>query len=822
MFPRWLRLTVSLLAFGLLVVGLFVFVPLFRSLPDRGGRLTFPGLAGISAIQRDRDGAVRISANSRRDAAKLLGFAHAQDRFFQMDCLRRIGAGELAELFGPAALPADRTHRRHRLRAVARAAVERLPEPQREIIEDYTLGVNAGLAELATAPFEYALLRTRPARWQAEDSLLVLAAMALATQRTDGAPELSRAVVRDLFAPATAEFLLSAADDFDAALDGSQLSAPALPAAPEFLTAELPARPAAQPPNPEAAPAPAPEQAGNDDFASRFFAAWSAPLRHGPDEAPGGNAVAIHGMRGVRPLALLANTINLPLAVPNLWYRTEMVWRTDPRHIRNLDGITLPGLPLLVAGSNGALAWGFTAAAADTADLVVLETDPANLRRYRTPDGWRELETCTETIAVRAAAPETFTFDSTIWGPVVGADHRGRPVALRWAMAEASAYDLQLSALESVNSARAALAFAKKSGMPQLNLIVADSDGNIGWSVTGPLPRRVGFDGATPTSWADGTARWDGPLPIDQYPLIYNPPSGRIWSADNRMVGGADLALLGNGGHQLGARARQIRHRLAALKELSPAALLELQFDVRGLYLERWQQLLLATLDASATTAHPARAELRQLAENWGGQAVPDSAGYRLVRDFRAAVLREADRLVFDRCRAAQPAFDSATLPLDRIVFSLASQQPAGWHPDGATGWRTLLLTAADSTIVAAGGPGKLAQHTLGKTNHLAMRHPLSRTLPGLGLFLDMASAPLPGDPLVVRAQSATFGASVRLVVQPGWEAGSLIQLPGGQSANPLSPYYSDGHAAWLRDEPSPLQPGKVDSHMVLNPPKDD
>ncbi len=812
MFPRWLRLPVTILAFSAVVAALFVLVPLYRSLPDRSGRITIPRLAGSSALQRDNHGVLRVSANSRRDVAKLLGFAHAQDRFFQMDLLRRTAAGELAELLGPAALPLDRHHRRFRLREVARAALDQLPETHRELVEDYALGVGTGLFELESEPFEYLLLRTKPARWKAEDTFLVVASMALLLQHPDGTPELSRQIVRDVFDPATAAFLLSAADDFDAALDDSVLPAPALPPAPGYTGASFtPAMPAAAPTSASAAPA---------DLGARLFTAWSRAFRRTADAAPGSNAFAIRGLRGQSPVALLANDLHLPLAVPNIWYRAQLAWRTDPTHVRTLDGVTLPGLPFLVAGTNSGMAWGFTDAHADTTDLIVLETDPANPRRYRTPEGWRELETQTETIAVRGATPETFTFDRTIWGPVFGTDHHGRRLALRWVMADPAAYDLQFANFETLNSARAALAFAKSAGMPQLNFLAADRDGNLGWTVAGRLPRRVGLDGSTPVSWADGTARWDGWLPLEQHPQVYNPASGKLWSANNRMLAPESLGALGDARFAHGARASRIRDRLAELKEFTPHALLDIQLDVRGLYLERWQQLLLATIDPAATAAAPARATLRSLAENWGGQAVPDSAGYRIVHEFRTVVKREVDSLVFARCRAAFPDFDSGSLSLDRIAFTLASQRPPAWHPEGTSGWEKLLLDAADAVVASAGGAEQLSQYTWGEANRLAMRHPLSTAFPWLGRFLDMPADPLPGDTLVVRVQRRDFGSTVRFVIQPGWEEGSLLHMPGGQSAHPLSPYYSDDHDAWLHGEAAPLQPRKAEDHMVLGPPK--
>jgi penicillin amidase len=526
----------------------------------------------------------------------------------------------------------------------------------------------------------------------------------------------------------------------------------------------------------------------------------------------------VSGQQGERRATLLANSIDLPLALPNLWYRAQITWRVDPLHNREIDGITIPGLPMLIAGSNGSVAWGFTASGVDTSDLVVVETDPANPQRYRTPDGWREFDTHSETIAVRNAAAETLTFRSTLWGPVIGTDHRGRTLALKWIMADPTAYNLQLAGIENVNSARSALAFAKSSGMPQLNIVVADRDGSIGWTIAGRLPKRLGFDGSSPVSWADGTARWDGWLTSDRYPQVFNPRGGMIWATGNRMVGGESLGLLGDGGYQSGASARRLRERLGELKQLTPEALMQIQFDDRARQLDRWQEMLLAAIPPEAVAQDFGRAELRRLAAGWGGRAVPESAGYRLVRDFRAAVEQRIDTLVFARCRSMLPAFDSTSLQRERILYSLASQQPAGWLPAGHPGWKALIDDSITAVISEAGGPLRLGEHTWGKANHLSMRHPLSAAMPWLGRFLDMSAAPLPGDTGLVRTQTTDFGATVRMAVQPGWEAGSLLHMPGGQSAHPLSPYYSAGHKDWVGGEPTPLQPGRVEDHLLFVP----
>lgn len=189
------------------------------------------------------------------------------------------------------------------------------------------------------------------------------------------------------------------------------------------------------------------------------------------------------------------------------------------------------------------------------------------------------------------------------------------------------------------------------------------------------------------------------------------------------------------------------------------------------------------------------------------------------MHDFRATVIARVDHLLFARCRAALPAFDASTLPLDRIAFTLVRHQPAGWHPDGAPGWAKLLLDSADTVIAEAGGANRLAQHTWGDANRVAMQHPLSAEFPRLARFLDAAAEPLPGDPETVRAQAPGLGTTFRLAIRPGWEAGSLLHMPGGQSAHPLSPYFFDGHQSWLKGEPTPLQPGRTEDSLVFRPP---
>ena len=172
----FLRLAGALILLGA-ILGIVVWLALRASLPQIDGELVVDGLDDAAVIARDADGIPVIRASSRRDLAFATGFAHGQDRFFQMDLIRRQAAGELAELFGAVAINADKRNRFHRFRSRAQAVWRSTPTAERELMEAYTAGVNAGLASLDVRPWEYVVLRLAPEPWQPEDSLLVMYSM---------------------------------------------------------------------------------------------------------------------------------------------------------------------------------------------------------------------------------------------------------------------------------------------------------------------------------------------------------------------------------------------------------------------------------------------------------------------------------------------------------------------------------------------------------------------------------------------------------------------------------------------------------------------
>lgn len=816
---RWLLLLAAaavVLAAALLLWG---WSELRGSRPRLTGEAALPGLSAPVTVARDSLGVPDVRAAGWLDAARALGFLHAQERFFQMDLQRRRPAGELSALAGRMTLRLDRDLRRHQFRRRAEAALARCAPRQRELLDAYAAGVNAGLRALRRPPFEYRLLRARPAPWRAEDSFLVLFSMfdLLSAENESSLRTLFAALPRPL-----AEFLAPQGTEWDAPLLGGPLPEPPLPG-PETLDLRRgwPGRAPAE--TARGAP-PVTAARSARDVSAPPPAVPPSPRAAAEPFRRGSNNWALAGWRARHGGALLANDMHLGHDVPNIWYRACLSWPG-----RRLVGVTLPGVPGVVAGSNGEVAWGFTNSYSDFIDLVVVEPDPADTSRYLAPGGPLPFGRERETIAVHGGAPDTLEIVTTVWGPLWRRDHLGRPLALRWSAHDTAAVNLRLLDLADVRTVDDALALAPLCGIPPQNLVCADRDGRIGWTIAGRLPRRAGWDGRLPVSWADGRCRWEGWVSPQEMPRVVDPPDGQVWTANARVVDAANLAVLGDGGYGLGARARQIRDGLSALGPADERAMLDLQLDDRALFLERWRALLLDLLSPQAVAAAPLRAELRALVDStWTGRASPASAGYRLVRGFRGWTRLLVLGWLTEPCRAADPAFDLGQLTQwEGPVWRLVTERPAHLLDPRFASWEAALLAAADSTTAELTRSGRpLASRTWGERNTLRMRHPLSASVgaaaPALAAriarWLDMPAQALPGDAQMPRVQSPREGASERLVVSPGREEQGLFHMPGGQSGHPLSPYYRRGHRAWVEGAPTPLLPGATVWSLRLRP----
>ena len=798
------------------VVGLAVLVLLLGllalrgSLPRLDGQVHLDGLQETVTVSRDRLGVVAIEARGRLDAARALGYVHAQDRFFQMDLQRRKAAGELAALLGPALLDSDRDTRRHRFRHRAEAVLAAADSTQRAIVQAYCEGVNAGLADLRVRPFEYLLLRRKPEPWRPADVILTLDVMSLDLSLSTAEAEKVWGEVRDLLSPGLARLLLPRGNRWEAPLQAGGVEGVVLPTAEELdrsgnasSTGDLGGPHDSSPAGATVRP---PFGVGRSSSLSRH-------------DTAGSNNWAIAGRLSAHGGAILANDMHLHLGLPNIWYRVQMSWRDGDRP-RRIVGVSLPGAPLVVVGSNGQVAWGFTNSNGDWADLVILETDPADSARYRTPDGWKRMERITEIIEVAGAAADTLWVRGTIWGPVWTRDLAGRPMALRWTAHDPQAVNLNLLKLETAATVDEVVELAPTVGIPQQNLVCADRGGHIGWTIAGAIPRRVGWDGRLPVSWADGRHRWDGYRDPSRQSKVIDPEEGRLWTANNRVVAGEDLRAIGDGGYALGVRARQIRDDLRALDQPGEEDLLAVQLDDRAVFMAQWRDLVLEVLRRRPPAGDGPRQRFLQVVRDaWTGRAEVESVAYRLVREFSSSCVDGIYRWLTAPCRRADPSFRSWWLPYRHAVaWKLLTERPEWLLPPGYRDWDAFMLEAVDRVMAeATAGGSPVEEYTWGGANRVDIFHPFVHLMPSLRRWLAAPVRPLPGDSFMPRVQHPHSGASERLVVSPGREEDGLFHMPGGQSGHPLSPFFLAGHRAWEEGAATPLLPGLSTHRLELS-----
>ncbi len=438
---------------------------------------------------------------------------------------------------------------------------------------------------------------------------------------------------------------------------------------------------------------------------------------------------------------------------------------------------------------------------------------------YLTPEGPKEFERVTESILVAGAPPRPLEILNTIWGPVIDRDHNGQLRAYQWTAHDPEAVNLRLLDLENANTIEEAVAVAHAAGAPPQNAMIADRTGRIAWTVAGRIPKRVGFEGRLPVNRSDASRKWDGWVRDADVPRVIDPPSGRLWTANARVVSGPMLAVMGEGNYPLGARAKQIRDGLFAKEKFKAEDFMDIQLDNRAVFLDRWQALALATLDDAGLARDERMREADVLVANWGGRAAVDSVGYRIVKAFRLATL--------DRAMApliAPAVKKDAKFRYSRIwqnegpLWALVSKRPPHLLDPRFADWNALLADAMRAVVSELTKDGrKLKERTWGERNASRIRHPLSSAVPALSRFLDMKSDPLPGDDHMPRVLSPNNGASERFVVSPGAEEKGLFHMPVGQSSHPLSPYFGAGHEAWVKGEKTPFLPGPTRYLLTLH-----
>lgn len=764
-----------------------LYLRLYLSRPLLNGRVEVRDIRARVTIKRDAAGIPVVSGSTRGDVAFGLGFLHAQERYFQMDMSRRSAAGELAELLGKRFLSADRRTRLHQFRSRAERTYASLGDDERELLDSYAAGVRAGLRTLRAAPLEYLILRSGPAEWRSEDTLLIAFNLYRLLQDERADQDFNRHLLYASLPSSVADFLApEGSPEWDAPLVGPPTQ-PARVPGPEVL-----------------------------DF-RRDPPKRIPHLRLRPTHAPGSNAWAVSAEHTRGGRAIVANDMHLPFNMPPIFYRATLHAEGRGR----LSGVTVPGFPFLLAGTNGEIAWGLTNAAVDSVDLVRLDQTGLPPDAYRTAEGVKPFESEREIIRVRGGPDVELTVRKTLWGPVARKTRDGVLFAQSWLAYRADAVNLAWRDLETAASVAEAMEAANRIGTPTLAVVVGDCHGDAGWTLAGPLPRRAKGAGlSSPSSSSERNEDRHDAAQSRSYPRLRSPQFSRVWAANALSITGGEFGeLLSGGYHVCGARASQIRDALTALDAADEGSMLSIQRDDRALFLSRWRELFIRTL-RSPKAGHAHLSKVCDALEHWDGRASAGSVAYRLLRQFRETVERLTFEPFISIVRARQGQFDllSVTDHLESPLWQLLTERPAHLLPPWFDDWDSLTAAAAAEVLDAVPEGEPLRSFVWGGVNTLSMRHALSPFVPLIGRLFDAPREPLDGDLNMPLAQTSRHGPIFRFVISPGHDESAIAQMAGGQAGNPLTPYYLSGHTDWLKGTPSPLRPGPARYELTLDP----
>ena len=761
-----------------------------RSLPTQDGEVRLPELSAPATIEFDHLGIPTVTAGDRTDAYRALGLLHARDRLFQMDLMRRKSAGRLAEIFGENALPTDQEQRTLGLERVSAAILAALPPEQRAVLDAYAAGVNSHIAQAQVFPPEFRFLGYRPEAWRAEDSLLVGLGMFQTLSGDQEKDERMLTAMESRLPPEVTAFLTPDTDEYTKVFLGGNESR--------------------RPPQPVPAEALARLIDENNGQLARLTAVDPDPV------SLGSNNWAVSGRKTADGRAMIAADMHLPLGVPNVWYRARLRYSGV-----DLAGTTLPGVPVMVVGSNGHVAWGFTNVDGDFLDLVGLEINPQNPEEYRTPEGWRRFDTRRETIVVKDGPTVSVELQSTVFGPVLQRPLLGRPVALRWTALDPAAVNLNLMDMDAADSLEQGMRVVNNTGAPPQNVVLADDRGRIGWTYMGFFPRRRGLDGSVSRSWADGRAGWDGFIPPEQLPRVVDPPEGFLATANNRTVGKDYPYVIGHS-FSNGYRAHRIRQRLGTQDQWTEADMLALQLDTTSEFYEFYRRLALELLAGDTVRTDPTLVDAAGAIQAWNGRLDPDSRGIGLLVRWRKHLAQAVFAPVVNRCSTAEPDFSyqwrQQETPLRELLQQrLPATLPDRRHPD----WNSFLLATLRQSIAdikREQGSDSVEELTWGRVNAIRIQHPFSRALAAAGLFLDMPEQAGACNSFCLKVLYGVHGASERLVVSPNHPEDGILHMPGGQSGHSFSPHYRDQQAAWATGKPLPFLPGKAEHSLRLMP----
>ncbi|MGB9178615.1 MAG: penicillin acylase family protein [Pyrinomonadaceae bacterium] len=791
-------LILAALAFKLRLLLFFLVslpIKLRASMPRLEQRATLADLDETVTVTFDRFGIPTINALSRLDAMRALGYVSARDRLFQMDMLKRAAAGRMSEVVGRALLEKDTRQRIIGFNRVAQEIVSRLPEDQREILQAYSEGVNAYISQMKSRPFEFLLLNYRPEIWTSKDSVLVLLQMFQGLCGEQEGKSRMLAVMEQTLPEEVVAFLTPDTDPYMTMLGwGHESHNPIRPLPRVEMASLLRER--------EQQDAPALEK-------KIVQTEWVTA---------GSNCWAVDKRKTAAGRAILSNDMHTELAVPNLWYRARLCYDSV-----DLNGVIIAGIPLILAGSNTHVAWGLTNMMGACLDLVTLEVDPERPDHYLTPEGWRPFELLNEPVRLKRGDIINVEVKKTIWGPVLEKTLMGKQVALRWTALDPDSVDFGLMHMEKASTVEEAVRAINRFAGPPLNVIVADREGRIAYTLCGKLPARKRSDSAAVKSWDNGSAGWTDYIRPDELPKISESSAAFLVSANNISIGSDYPFILGHG-YVHSYRAYRIAERLREMSRVSETDMFELQFDTACHVYEFYRQLALEVLTDEVVATAPELMIVRRAVLAWDGKASLDSYGLIFLIHFKESLAQSVFTPLLRDCVEADDEFIYSWPNLDTPLRIILTEKPPELliEPERHANWDSFILENLKSSIGRVKEMCKvksLENLNWGKLNKAEIFHPFAqKDRSPLGGVLNMPEDSLAGCNFSVCASEPGFGASVRMVVSPGQEGEGVLHIACGQSGHPLSDSYDDQHKYWVEQEPLPFLPGPAVHTLNLTP----
>ena len=794
---RWLLWLFTAMVVLSVLFLLVVYYILGRSLPDYSAQYELSGIAGPVEIVRNNNNVPHIFAKSDEDVFFALGFAHAQDRLWQMTMLRRTAQGRLSEVFGQRTLKTDELLRRYDLYTLSLSSVAAQDPATTAALEAYAKGVNAWIGQINEgargrgAP-EFFLFSNEIAAWQPADSIAIIKLLAL---QLSGHLEFE--VLR-----ARMSLLLPDARLRDILPDDPGTGITALPdyasIMPGVWPGTLPVRLAQDPLSP---------------FPARALAGASNAWAAAPDRSAAGGS-------------LLANDPHLGFTAPTIWYLARLQLATG-----GVIGATIPGIPAILIGRSDKLGWGVTASYLDDQDVIIERLNPANPEEYETPEGFVPFETRRSIITVKDEGPVTITLRWSKSGPVLPGTHynlasitpAGHVAALSWTALSGSDTSMTASIrLMKSGSVAEAIEAGSLFITPSQNLMLADTKG-VALQTVGAMPERDASQqgmGRMPTPGWEGANRWIGTLPYADNPRVSAPSTGLLGNTNNKTV---DRPFPRHVSFEWGDTQR-IQRWLSLMKTRevhTRESFIEAQLDTVSFTARSLLPLVGADLWFTGEPAPEGTPErFRQTAlgilAEWNGEMnehLPEPLIYMTwMRALQDRMIRDDLGPMADEFTHIEPAL------IERVFRDV----------DGASVWCDIIQSAAIETcpelarialdeallrLKERHGDG-IESWRWGDEHQATHDHPVLGAVPILKYFVNLRQSTSGDDNTLQRGRTKgsepdpflnVHGAGYRGVYDFADPDSSVFITATGQSGHPLSRYYDDLGDLWRRGEYIPM-----------------